>query len=79
MNQIDINANGQQIDQKKLIENTFIESIKNKENVTKERLDWENRLQSNSWEGNKDRWIWIYKKRRKPSWNRPRRTKERIT
>ena len=39
MNQIDINANGQQIDQKKLIENTFIESIKNKENVTKERLD----------------------------------------
>ena len=39
MNQIDINANGQQIDQKKLIENTLIESIKNKENVTKERLE----------------------------------------
>ena len=34
MNQIDINANGQQIDQKKLIENTLIESIKNKENIT---------------------------------------------
>ena len=39
MNQIDINANGQQIDQKKLIKNTLIESIKNKENVTKERLE----------------------------------------
>lgn len=42
MNQIegnDINANGQQIDQKKLIEYTLIESIKNKENVIKERLE----------------------------------------
>lgn len=68
MNQIDINANGQQIDQKKLIENTLIESIKNKENVTKERLEQAEKI---DFKAIPEKVIktdeLIYKKRRKPS------------
>ena len=72
--------NKNQIDSKKSIEKTLIESIKNRENVTKERLE---QAEAINFKAIPEKVIptdeFGFIKRRQSSSNRPRSSKKRIT